>query len=90
MWICCRWETVWEQDGLPWEHSAENQWEGGEAETESLILQGWKGKGQDRKPNFVPCGARIVSRWWWHETVFFRSGWKHILNTWLRECQPWG
>ena len=42
---------------------SENQWEGGEAETENLILQGWKGKGQDRKPNFVPCSARIVSRW---------------------------
>ena len=31
-------ETLWELNGLPWEHSAENQWEGGEAETESLIL----------------------------------------------------
>ena len=31
-------ETLWEQNGLPWEHSAENQWEGREAETESLIL----------------------------------------------------
>ena len=31
-------ETLWEQNGLPWEHSAENQWEGGEAETESPIL----------------------------------------------------
>ena len=31
-------ETLWEQNGLPWEHSAENQWEGGEAETERLIM----------------------------------------------------
>ena len=31
-------ETLWEQNGLPREHSAENQWEGGEAETESPIL----------------------------------------------------
>ena len=33
-------ETLWEQNGLPWEHSAENQWEGGEAETESSVLYG--------------------------------------------------
>ena len=25
-------ETLWEQNGLPWEHSTENQWEGGKAE----------------------------------------------------------
>ena len=31
-------ETLWEQNGLSWEHSAENQWEGGEVETESPIL----------------------------------------------------
>ena len=31
-------ETLWEQNGLTWEHSAENQWEGEEAETESSIL----------------------------------------------------
>ena len=31
-------ETLWKQNGLPWEHSAENEWEGGEAETESPIL----------------------------------------------------
>ena len=31
-------ETLWEQNGLPWEHSAENQWEGGEAEAKSLIM----------------------------------------------------
>ena len=31
-------ESLWEQNGLPWEHSAENQWEGGEVETESPIL----------------------------------------------------
>ena len=31
-------ETLWEQNGLPWEHSVENQRERGEAETESLIL----------------------------------------------------
>ena len=31
-------ETLWEQNGLPWEHSAENQWEGGETETERLIM----------------------------------------------------
>ena len=31
-------ETMWDQNGLPSEHSAENQWEGGEAETEILIL----------------------------------------------------
>ena len=31
-------ETLWEQNGLPWEHSAENQRERGEAERESLIL----------------------------------------------------
>ena len=31
-------EILWEQNGLPWEHSTEKQWEGGETETESLIL----------------------------------------------------
>ena len=31
-------ETLWEQNGLPWEHSAKNQWEGGQAETENPIL----------------------------------------------------
>ena len=31
-------ETLWEKNGVPWEHSAENQWKGGEAETESPIL----------------------------------------------------
>ena len=31
-------EILWEQNGLPWKHSAENQLEGGEAETESPIL----------------------------------------------------
>ena len=33
-------ETLWEQNGLPWEHSAEKRWEGGETETERLILLG--------------------------------------------------
>ena len=31
-------ETLWEQNGLPWEHSAENQWEEGKPEIESLIM----------------------------------------------------
>ena len=31
-------KTLWEQNRLPWEHSAENQWEGGEAKTKSLIM----------------------------------------------------
>ena len=31
-------ETLWEQNGLPWEHSAESQWEREEAETENPIL----------------------------------------------------
>ena len=31
-------ETLWEHNGLPWEHSAENQWEGRQAETKSLIM----------------------------------------------------
>ena len=31
---------------------------GGKTETESLILYGrWKGRGRDRKPNFVVCSA---------------------------------
>ena len=30
-------ETLWEQNELPWEHSAENQWKGGETEAESPI-----------------------------------------------------
>ena len=30
-------EPLWEQNGLPWEHSVENQWRQGEAEIESLI-----------------------------------------------------
>ena len=30
-------EPLWEQNGLPWEHSIENQSRGGEAATESLI-----------------------------------------------------
>ena len=36
-----------------------NQWEGGEAEIKSLIMQG-EGRGRDRKPNFVAFSARIV------------------------------
>ena len=31
-------KILWEQNRLPWEYSAENQWEGGEAETKSLIM----------------------------------------------------
>ena len=31
-------ETLWKQNGPPWEYSAENQWEGEEAETKSLIM----------------------------------------------------
>ena len=31
-------ETLWQQNGLPWEHSAENQEEGGEVKTKSLIM----------------------------------------------------
>ena len=31
-------ETLWQQNGLPWEHSAGNQWEEGEAETKRLIV----------------------------------------------------
>ena len=31
-------KTLWEQNGLSWKHSTENQWEGGQAETEDLIL----------------------------------------------------
>ena len=30
--------TLGKPNGLPWEHSAEKQWEGGEPERESLIL----------------------------------------------------
>ena len=33
----------------------------GQAETESLILKGGKGRGRDRKPNFVACSSQIVS-----------------------------
>ena len=61
-------ETLWERNGLPWEHSAGNQWEGGQAETRSLTVNGvravgWAGRGRDRKPNFVACSARIVCGW---------------------------
>ena len=62
-------ETLWEQNGLPWEHSAEKRWEGGEAETERLILLGergggcWEWRGRDRKPDFVACSARFLSGW---------------------------
>ena len=35
----------------------------GEVEAVSLILYGGKGRGTDRKPNFVVCSARIVSGW---------------------------
>ena len=43
-------------------NSTENQWEGGVAETKSLIMQGvWRG--QERKLNFGACSARIVSKW---------------------------
>ena len=38
-------ETLWEQNGLPWEHSAEKRWEGGETETERLILLRERGGG---------------------------------------------
>ena len=43
-------ETLWEWNGLPWEHSAGNQWEGGQAETRSLTVNGvravgWAGRG---------------------------------------------
>ena len=43
--------------------SDENQWEGGEAETKSLIMWGGRGKDRDRKLNFVACSAQIVSGW---------------------------
>ena len=45
-------EPLWEQNGLLWEHSGENQW-GEERQRQKAY----------RKPNFVACGARIVS-WW--------------------------
>ena len=36
---------------------------GGEAETENLILYDGKRRVRNRKPDFVACSARIVSRW---------------------------
>ena len=45
-------ETLWERNGLPWDHSAENQWEGRDAETKCLTeneegvrVVGWVGTG---------------------------------------------
>ena len=58
-------EPLWEQNGLLWEHSGENQW-GEERQRQKAYLgrgDGGRGGGRDRKPNFVACGARIVS-WW--------------------------
>ena len=43
--------------------SAENQWEGGGAETKSLIMYGERGRDRDRKFNFVACSARIIRGW---------------------------
>ena len=52
-------EPPWEQNELPWEHSLENNGgRGGKTDTESLILYGGrKGRGRNRKPNFVVCTA---------------------------------
>ena len=57
-------ETLWEQNGLPWKHSAENQWVGGR-------------RGKDKKPNYVAGGER---GWELREaqSLAFRAGWKHI------------
>ena len=49
-------EPPWGQNGLPWEHSVENQFGEGTAETKSLILQKG-GRDRDRKPNFVACST---------------------------------
>ena len=47
VWIYWKWGT-WEQNGLPWENSVDNQW----------------GRiGRDRKFDFVACCTRIVSEW---------------------------
>ena len=50
---------------------------------------GGKTKDRDKKPNFVVCGAQIVSR----KVIVAQSliqGWleTHILDTWLPERQP--
>ena len=65
VWICSRWgnyrsSMVYHGNILL---SDENQWEGGEAETKSLIMWGGRGKDRDRKLNFVACSAQIVSGW---------------------------
>ena len=38
VWICWMWGNSMGAEWLPWEHSAENQQEGGEAETEIIIM----------------------------------------------------
>ena len=53
-------EPLWEQNGLPWEHSSENQWGETDRKTNSV---GGKERSRDRKPNLVACSARIVSGW---------------------------
>ena len=79
-------EPLWEQSGLPWEHSVENQWRGGgrgrkpysvgvgrgEAETESLIL-------------WLVVLDLLAGGWGWHEAQSLIQGWleTHILYTWL-------
>ena len=50
-------EPLWEQSGLPWEHSVENQWRGGRQRQEALFCRGGKGRGRDRGLNFVACSA---------------------------------
>ena len=63
VWICWRWGTSM---GAEWATMRTFCWEQmgeGEVETVSLILYGGKGRGTDRKPNFVACSARIVSGW---------------------------
>ena len=63
--ICWRWGNYGSRMGYHGNIllSAENQWEGGEAETKSLIMQGGIGRDRDRQLNFMACHARIVSGW---------------------------
>ena len=56
-------EPLWEQNWLPWEHSAENQGREERQRQKANSLGGeGKGTGKDRKPNFMASSARIHSR----------------------------
>ena len=59
VWICWKWGT-WEQNGLTWEHSLENQWGGGGGGggEKNHIVGGGGGGGGGRRRSLIREGGR--------------------------------